>query len=108
MGGYDAGVRARARAGPRALSVELWRLSDADRHGWAELAARTGWTEVEWFDVPGAFAWRHRLPGSWEVTWQQTYDGQRARRTDHAGIRGTAPAAPRPVTACCDTGRGGA
>jgi hypothetical protein len=67
-------VRARARAGPRALSVELWRLSDADRHGWAELAARTGWTEVERFDVPGAFAWRHRLPGSWELTWQQTYD----------------------------------
>lgn len=56
------------------LSVELWRLDEADRHRWEMLAARTGWAEVEWFDIPGAFAWRRYTPGLWEVTWQQTYD----------------------------------
>src|SRR5256885_9094874 len=56
------------------LSVELWHLDDADRQRWAELAARTGWTEVEWFDLPGAHAWSRRLPGEWEMTWQQTSD----------------------------------
>jgi hypothetical protein len=56
------------------LSVELWKLDEADRHRWEALAARTGWAEVEWFDIPGAFAWRRPLPGEWEVTWQQTYD----------------------------------
>lgn len=72
--GYEAEfehVLGRAQ-GP--LSVEVWQLSDADRHRWEELAARSGWTEVEWFDIPGAFAWRRRPPGVWEVTWQQTYD----------------------------------
>jgi hypothetical protein len=55
------------------LWVELWRLDEADRHRWEALADRTGWAEVEWFDIPGAFAWRRQLPGVWEVTWQPTY-----------------------------------
>jgi hypothetical protein len=50
------------------LSVEFWRLSEADRQRWEGLAARTGWTAVE------SSSWRRRLPGVWEVTWQQTYD----------------------------------
>lgn len=56
------------------LSIEVAQLDDDARHRWEAYAAVRGWQEVDWFDMPGAFAWRREPPGVWELTWQQTAD----------------------------------
>jgi hypothetical protein len=54
------------------LGVEVWNVDAAQRERWETYAAEHGWGPIDWFDMPGAFAWRREPPGIWEMTWQQT------------------------------------
>ncbi|HEY1485766.1 MAG TPA: hypothetical protein VGF84_06665 [Micromonosporaceae bacterium] len=67
-GDFDA-ILARVR-GP--LSIEAAQLDAEARGRWEAYAATHGWHEIDWFDMPGAFAWRRQPPGVWEMTWQRS------------------------------------
>lgn len=58
----------RRTSGP--LRSEVLRLRPGARNRFTAYARDHGWTEADWFDLPGASAWRREPPGIWEIVWQ--------------------------------------